>query len=370
MTISKTQDLRPKTAFTLVELLVVITIIGILIALLLPAIQAAREAARRLQCSNNLKQMALAALTHEQRQGFFPTGGWGSWVGEPRRGFDKRQPGGWFYNIEPYMELQDLHDMGINQGDAWNEETLKMNDRASFRQRVATPVATFICPTRRRVSVYLYTGYVPFINVMGISEGMMVARSDYATCLGDAFADCGATEQGPTGDPAEIERMDDQYWMDNYHNSPGDPVTGVTYRRSMTRLRDIKDGASNTYLVGEKHLTPDKYTNGRCIGDDQCYESSMCFDVVRWTGTWSGVAGEPGMADPTLAPKPDTSSAEFTTSMVGIGEFFIFGSAHAASFNMAFCDGSVHAINYSIDPETYHRCGSRNDGKPVDPGAF
>ena len=107
---------RRAAGFTLIELLVVITIIGILISLLLPAVQAAREAARRLQCQNNLKQLALGCLNHEQAQGFLPTGGWiWIWAGDPDRGFTRRQCGGWVYNILPYIEQQALHDLGMGQ---------------------------------------------------------------------------------------------------------------------------------------------------------------------------------------------------------------------------------------------------------------
>ena len=106
-----------KSAFTLVELLVVITIIGVLVALLLPAVQAAREAARQTQCKNNVKQLALGCLGHENAIGRFPTNGWGTdWTGDPDFGTDWRQPGGWLFNVLPYIEQQPLHDMGAGVG--------------------------------------------------------------------------------------------------------------------------------------------------------------------------------------------------------------------------------------------------------------
>ena len=95
---------RRIAGFTLVELLVVITIIGILMSLLLPAVQSARESGRQAQCANNLKQLGLACLSHANSIGWFPSSGWGwQWAGDPNQGFGLNQPGGWLYNILPLL---------------------------------------------------------------------------------------------------------------------------------------------------------------------------------------------------------------------------------------------------------------------------
>jgi prepilin-type N-terminal cleavage/methylation domain-containing protein len=122
---------QPRPAFTLVELLVVIAIIGILVVLLLPAVQSAREAARRMQCKNNLKQIAVAIRNYEQKKGVFPFGG--GW---------QVQTGTWASMILPQLEQQahfDLFDFAKSMGDAAN------------KRAVTTPVATYVCPSDGRV---------------------------------------------------------------------------------------------------------------------------------------------------------------------------------------------------------------------------
>ena len=128
--------------FTLVELLVVIAIIGILIGLLLPAVNSAREAGRRAQCQNNLTQIAKAFLNHESAHGFLPTGGWGTkWMGDPNQGFGKSQPGGWAYNILPDIDQGNLWQLGIN--------STGNNQQAAAQTLWATTISIYNCPSPR-----------------------------------------------------------------------------------------------------------------------------------------------------------------------------------------------------------------------------
>ncbi|MGD9127767.1 MAG: DUF1559 domain-containing protein, partial [Planctomycetia bacterium] len=164
-----------RRGFTLVELLVVIAIIGILIALLLPAIQAAREAARNMECKNHLKQIGLGFINHHTAHGHFPTGGWGwHWCGDPDRGAGARQPGGWLYNILPYIEQNDVYQLGAGQGYA-----VKM---VAGGERNEIPIPTYNCPSRRK-SIAFENPNMNNWDLYGARRTEKNARSDYAVIL-------------------------------------------------------------------------------------------------------------------------------------------------------------------------------------------
>ena len=173
--------------FTLVELLVVIAIIGILIALLLPAVQAAREAARRSQCRNNLKQIGLAAQNHVSAFKVFPSAGWGwTWTGDPDAGSAGNQPGGWLYSLLPFMEEQQIHDMGKGMTFSGGGTGGKYD---VLSQMQAQGIATMNCPSRRGATVGAVFdtagGGANYNEALCTSLGG--AKSDYAGNAGTDF---------------------------------------------------------------------------------------------------------------------------------------------------------------------------------------
>lgn len=310
-----------RCAFTLVELLVVIAIIGILMAMTMPAIQSARESGRRTQCRNNVRNQALAALQHVSQQKFYPTGGWGyQWVGDADRGFSRRQPGGWQYNILPYMEEQALHDLGKGKSDA--------DKKIAHGLRVSTPIPLFYCPTRRRPESFP-SGYTAHNS----NKPGQVARSDYAA-NGGSKAYTGSN----TGPPATSLNADDAT-IDSGCNAVALSQTSPIYCRSELKPAAVRDGNSKTYLLGERHIRFDKYLGDTPSDDDQAWGVGYDQDVVRVT------------AQP---PAQDTDGATL----------IVFGSAHTAAFNMAMADGSVKSVPYEIDKAVHQSLGDRADGGP------
>jgi prepilin-type N-terminal cleavage/methylation domain-containing protein/prepilin-type processing-associated H-X9-DG protein len=324
-----------RKGFTLVELLVVIAIIGILIAMLLPAIQKAREAARRMECSNHLKQMGLAAMTHENAHKCYPTDGWGLyWVGMPDRGFGRTQPGGWIYCVMPYMDLKSVHDM--------TRGLTGTNCSAAGKAMCSTPLGVFNCPTRRQAVVYPIGNWVgqQLNPICGYDGGTdihtdsleKVARSDYACNGGSVYTDPFTVGWPSVWGPASTaeEQANSQRW-----DTLAGIATGVCFGGSKTTVREFKGGTSHTLLFGEKSLNPDLYYNAQSGGDNETMYMGDNGDIARWTY---------------YAPTRDRPGAD---------TWDFFGSSHPNSVNVVLCDGSVHSVTYDINADVFRVLGMR-----------
>ncbi|MGD0516777.1 MAG: DUF1559 domain-containing protein [Thermoguttaceae bacterium] len=313
--------LQIRRGFTLVELLVVIAIIGILIALLLPAVQAARESARNMQCINHLKQIGLATVNHEQIQKNYPTGGWGfNWVGDADLGYGIRQPGGFFYNILPWMEYKSIHDM--SKGDPQSAGT-----RRFAAQMLAQPMSVFNCPSRRDAPLNkVNPTYDTIVNAETASSlGLSWYHGDYKVNAGATFYAWG----GGPGSWSEAQ-AGGGFTATVQANS-----SGISYQRSKVTFKDVVDGTSHTYLAGEKFMNPDSYFTGMDFSDDQPFLGADDFDLCGW--------GD-------IQPMRDTRGVSMSIATP-------FGSRHPFTFNMVMCDGSVSPVSYDI---AYNSSGVQN----------
>jgi prepilin-type N-terminal cleavage/methylation domain-containing protein len=327
----------PTKAFTLVELLVVIAIIGLLIALLLPAVQAARERARQSQCSNNLKQVGLAMQNFCAAHGSFPHGTYNQIddypapTPAPYNGYDERRC--WMHDILPFMEELPLYEnidpyVRLQPNSTSNDGPNCMS--APQRWQI---VSTLMCPSDPANPKLLTASYG------GTGPGMTVTGS-----------------QGFSGNIVALAGND-------YFNPAGaassQTLNGIFFSLSHVRFKDITDGSSKTLLTSELILTPDnaaqddirgRYHNSRhgsALFSTRLPPNSSVPDQMWFT--ISGIA----MA-PALYQDPGTP-----------GIFLLARSYHPGGVEAGLCDGSVRFIPNEIDPVLYQSLGSRNGSETI-----
>jgi prepilin-type N-terminal cleavage/methylation domain-containing protein/prepilin-type processing-associated H-X9-DG protein len=394
-----------RRGFTLVELLVVIAIIGVLMGLLLPAINSARESGRKTQCLSNMKNLGYASLQSLEKLRRFPSGGWGTlWVGYADGGNNLKQPGGWVYNLLPYMEETALHDVG--QG-----TTVDAVLQTAIAQQVATSQSIMSCPTRRSAQQWTannaYDPYdplggagatVPLQSAAGAQYLNKVARGDYAANAGvryvtgtqsasstlgtigtDNAAQYGCVLTAGTDYPTAYK--DNTTKVVSTTPFSTDTWSGVIFQRSIISDGSIKDGLSKTYLIGEKFVDrrhsedgqygPDAGNMYSGMGPDN-YRNTLVFPAT-YTINANGT-DETDPSKPALAPTASVPNVAMLNDQVDSGSpgtyqglyGCLFGSAHGGIVNFVFCDGSAKSMSASIDPLTHRYLGERNDGKILD----
>lgn len=312
-----TQRSRLK-AFTLVELLVVIAIIGILVALLLPAVQAAREAARRSQCLNNLKQLGLAAHNYHGSAGCLPFG------------FSDLEQS-WHAMILPYIEQKALYDSLIfaESGDG-NWDSGSANTVAC-----QTVIPLFRCPSMpipEHLDYNNIPGRVP-TSYNGVASS--AAASDDLSTI-------------PRVTPPHPQVALEQY-----------PLDGIFYGDSHVRFVEIIDGTSNTAMFGEMHTDPE-YVKDR-QGMDYWQIG------LPQTGGWvRGGRGGTEYSEALASTYPKLNSWRDPT-VHGVLMEIAFGSYHAGGANFCFADGSCRFLADTIDHTVYRGLGSRNGQEAGNP---
>ncbi len=317
-----------RSGFTLIELLVVIAIIAILIGLLLPAVQKVREAANRMSCSNNLKQIGLAIHGYQDINLFIP----------PSR-LDKSGGVAWTVLVLPYLEQDNAYRR-------WDPRRWYYDQGATVAEGDeirAMQVKVFFCPSRRtagtepRLSI---TGDLPDIRFPGSRSHYAGALGDYACSVG---SDMAADFNGNGGNGAMIVAKPP--WL----REPGSPPYRLKPWTSQTKFATIHDGLSNTLFVGEKHLIPGTFgTNvpnniNASAGDGSIYNGDHPWVISRVAGTGNFL----------LALNP---TVPFRSQ---------FGSWHPGVCQFVMGDGSVRPLPVSIDGTTLRRLAQRNDGEVV-----
>jgi prepilin-type N-terminal cleavage/methylation domain-containing protein/prepilin-type processing-associated H-X9-DG protein len=339
--------------FTVIELLVVSAIIAVLIGLLLPAIQKVREAASRMKCGNNLKQIGLAVMSFHDREGQFPTGG-GHWQhgisyttkdGTAPQGLPL-QTAGWLYQILPYIEQGNVYHLNDmlpgNQVSfeapypqmIWLADGDHTKPTGSARRSV---ISTYYCPSRRPPGLY-YNG--------AMSSTGLTNLTDYCAAV-------------PGRVPLRDNETPDQTFFGDNRTFNGViyPIligwlTGgnAKYRYVRCKIADVADGTSNTLLAGDKWVASNSYAGGS-PGDDTGPMAGWDWDIARST-----------VSNPSYCQNPtrDISLAQSDERWFNCS--LAYGGAHPAGINAVFVDGSVHLIRFGIEPNLFNMLGHKSDG--------
>jgi prepilin-type N-terminal cleavage/methylation domain-containing protein/prepilin-type processing-associated H-X9-DG protein len=331
---------RPhRGGFTLIELLVVIAIIAILIGMILPAVQKVREAAARIQCANNLKQLGLAAHDYHGVYGTFPPG-------LEQAGFaaaPKYRGVSLFVRLLPYLEQDNLYR-------GWDFTNPLNNTAGGAKARTATVLSGLVCPSDRIPTNPADTGGGRWYGLTsyGGNGGARSFDPQFASADGVFFT------TGPASQPAPNQA----------------PV----------RIADVTDGLSNTLLFGERrHYDPNHDSFVAALGT-----GGQALTPIELVGAWGTSAGRVAVGDVTLSafapinylvPQPYSRAASMTPPVTSADSYSYyndrrmcaFGSNHPGGANFTLADGSVRFIQDSIPLATLQRLAVRDDGAVVGP---
>ncbi|MGD0653444.1 MAG: DUF1559 domain-containing protein [Thermoguttaceae bacterium] len=329
-----------RRAFTLVELLVVIAIIGILAALLMPAVQAARESARRVQCTNNLKQLGMGLQNHIGERDYFPNAGWA--------GTSYPQDYSPLAQMLPYYEEKSLHNLIDFKIDIGHPG--KVDLPLALWPAAATAVSIFLCPSDQEKPVH---------DLTLVSEAVSYAGSNYAMNGGTGLA-------GTSTMPGH----------------PGQANDGVCWIGAKLRPKDIRDGTSHTLAFTESLRGPGGTLPSTNTPNMQIYRAQPCSTALADTAESGGldallpsVTGWDGNRLAVwlrgCAPTGPVMTGRFTPNSPipdltsGSAKLCAARSRHRGVVNACLCDGSVRSFSDSIDETVWHAIWTRSGGEVV-----
>ena len=326
-----------RSGFTLVELLVVIAIIGVLIALLLPAVQMAREAARRVSCGNNLKQYGIALHLYHDVNNVFPQGGslkWGN-HGDSWDGINAPNVG-WQVRVLPFMEQNTLYEK-VNFNAVYAFDT-PVASQGTVKPARENQVPYAMCPSDPRAPIVGGWAQTSYCGNLGSTLKISIRSScDQFVTKGVHYMEGGDGEAGNTDDP--------------------NLVNGLFSRLGMrVGMANVTDGTSNTFMVGEVLMDCTDHTAGwwhMNAGGNAHASTSIPLNTMTTCARSQQEAVERGYLNPQCWQKDNWNYS------------WGFRSQHPAGAQFVFVDGSVHFIPKTINYNTYQYLGSRNDGRVV-----